>query len=104
MASDVLSSLSLIIFGIFFLKDVFIYFWLHWIFVTVCRLSLVAASGASSIRCVGLSCQWLLLLQSTGSAVEAHGVSCSAGGGIFPGQGLNPCLLHWQEDSQPLDH
>ena len=24
--------------------------------------------------------------------------------GIFPIQGLNPCLLHWQEDSLPLRH
>ena len=24
--------------------------------------------------------------------------------GIFPDQGLNLCTLHWQVDSQPLDH
>ena len=24
--------------------------------------------------------------------------------GIFPTQGLNPCLLHWQADSLPLSH
>ena len=24
--------------------------------------------------------------------------------GIFPTQGLNPCLLHWQTDSLPLSH
>ena len=24
--------------------------------------------------------------------------------GIFPDQGLNPCPLHWQMDSQPLHH
>ena len=24
--------------------------------------------------------------------------------GIFPDQGLNPCPLHWQEDSYPLHH
>ena len=24
--------------------------------------------------------------------------------GIFPDQGLNPCLLHWQVDSLPLSH
>ena len=24
--------------------------------------------------------------------------------GIFPTQGLNPSLLHWQEDSLPLSH
>ena len=43
-------------------------------------------------------------LQSTGSAVVAHGLSCSAARGIFPDQGLNPCLLHWQVDSLPLSH
>ena len=34
----------------------------------------------------------------------AHGPSCSAARGIFPDQGSNPCLLHWQADSQPLRH
>ena len=29
---------------------------------------------------------------------------CSAARGIFPDQGSNPCLLHWQADSQPLRH
>ena len=26
------------------------------------------------------------------------------GCGLFPDQGLNPCPLHWQADSQPLRH
>ena len=31
------------------------YFWLHWVFVTMCGLSLVAASGDYSLlQCVGL--------------------------------------------------
>ena len=38
------------------------------------------------------------------SVVVAHRLSCSAAGGIFLDQGSNPCLLHWQVDSQPLDH
>ena len=29
---------------------------------------------------------------------------CSVACGIFPDQGLNPCPLHWQADSQPLRH
>ena len=50
-----------------------------------------------------------LLLRSTGSrragsAIVAHGPSCSATCGIFPDQGSNPCPLHWQADSQPLRH
>ena len=39
-----------------------------------------------------------------GSAVVAHGPSCSTACGIFPDQGSNPCPLHWQADSQPLRH
>ena len=55
----------------------FIYFWLHWVFVTVCRLSLVVASGGcSSLRCAGFSLRWLLLLQITGSR---HGGFSSCG-------------------------
>ena len=83
----------------------------------------VASGGCSSLRCVGVSLQWLLLLPSTalgaqasvvvapglsscgswaleaGSVVVAHGLSCSVACGIFPDQGSNPCPLHWQADS-----
>ena len=38
-------------------------------------------------------------LQSAGSVVVAHGLSCSPACGIFPDQGSNPCPLHWQVDS-----
>ena len=41
-------------------------------------------------------------LQSTGSTLVAHGLSCSLARGIFPDQGSNPYLLHWQADSLPL--
>ena len=70
---------------------------------------------------LGFSLQWLLLLPSTGarltgfsscsswaldtgSVVVVHGLSCSAACAIFPDQGLNPCLLHWQAGSLPLSH
>ena len=93
-----------------FFFNLFIYFWLCWVFVSVQGLSLVAASGDhSSSRCTGLSLSRPLLLRSTGSRraaseVVAHGPSCSAACGIFPDQGSNPCPLHWQADSQPLRH
>ena len=73
-------------------------------------LSLVVASGGhSSSRCAGLSLSRPLLLWSTGSrragsAIVAHGPSCSMACGIFPDQGSNACPLHWQADSQPLRH
>ena len=45
-----------------------LFFWLCWVFVAVCRLSLVEASGGySSLRCTGFSLRWLLLLRSMGS-------------------------------------
>ena len=31
-------------------------------------------------------------------------ISCSAACVIFLDQGSNPCLLHWQVDSLPLNH
>ena len=74
------------------------------------ELSPVAASGVhSSSRCAGLLSSRPLLLRSTGSrragsAIVAHGPSCSEACGIFPDQGSNPCPLHWQADSQPLRH
>ena len=111
----------------YFLKFIYllIYFWLHWVFVAARRLSLVAtSSGYSSLQCAGFSLRWLLLLrstgsrragfsscgtrasvvvarglQSTGSVLVVHGLSCSTACEIFPDQGLNPCLLHWQADS-----
>ena len=94
----------------FFFINLFIYFWLCWVFISVRGLSLVVASkGLSSSRCAGLSLSRPLLLRSTGSrcagsVVVAHGPSCSAACGIFPDQGSNPCPLHQQADSQPLRH
>ena len=61
----------------YFLKCIFIYFWLHWVF-TEHRL------------------------QSAGSVVVARGLSCSSAGGIFPEQRSNPHPLHWQVGSYPL--
>ena len=97
---------------LFFFKfiSLFIQFWLCWVFVSVRGLSpVVARGGHSSSRCAGLSLSRPLLLRSTGSrragsAVVAHGPSCSAACGIFPDQGSNPRPLHWQADSQPLRH
>ena len=67
--SDICSC-SLIVFFYFFINlfILFIYFWLHWVFVAAHGLSLVAASGCySCLQCAGFLLQWLLLLWSTGS-------------------------------------
>ena len=53
---------------LFFFNFFYFIFWLRWVFVAAHRLSLVAVSGGySSLRCVGFSLRWLLLLRSTGS-------------------------------------
>ena len=106
--SQMKSNVILLWWLIFF--KLFIYFWLCWVFVSVRGLSPVGASGGhSSSRCAGLPPSRPLLLRSTGSrragsAVVAHGPSCSAACRILPDQGSNPCPLHWQADSQPLRH
>jgi len=78
----------------------FIYFWLWWIFVAVCRLSLFAASrgllcryGARASHCSDFSCSRAQALGclgfsscgswATGSIVVAQGLSCSTVCGIF---------------------
>ena len=51
---------------IFFFKIYFFYFWLCWVFLAVCRLSLVATF---QLQYMDFSLPWLLLLQSTDSSV-----------------------------------
>ena len=48
----------------FFFVVVVVFLWLHWVFVAVCGLSLVAVSrGYSWLRCVGFSLWWLLVAE-----------------------------------------
>ena len=102
----------------------FIYFWLRWVIIAACGISLKCCSwGYSWLRCPGFSLQWLLFLGSTGSRLGpqqlqlkdsevmlqgllsagsvavAQGLSCSMAFGIFQDQGLNSFPLHWQADS-----
>ena len=81
----------------------FIYFWLRWVFVAVARaFSSCSERGATlncGVRvshCGGFSCSraqalgmWASVvvargLQSAGSVVVVHGLSCSVACGIFP--------------------
>ena len=77
---DLMLEDAYISFFVFFKINLFIYFWLRWVFVAARGLSLVALSeGYFSLQCAGFSLRWLLLLQSTGSSlmgsvVVAHGL------------------------------
>ena len=58
---------------------------------------------ASMVTAHGLhSCGYQAL--GIASIVVAYGLNCSTTCGIFPDQGLNPCLFHWQTESLPLSH
>ena len=94
----------------FFLKliNLFVYFWLRWVFVAARGLPLLVASGGYSLLwCAGFSLRWLLLLQSMGSrhtgfsrcgswALERRLSSCGARAQLLlsmwdlPGPGLEP--------------
>ena len=53
------------------------FFWLCWVFIAACGLSLIVASRCySSLQCVGFSLWWFLLLRSTGSRLVGFS-SCS---------------------------
>ena len=79
-----------------FLKK-YLFIWLCWV--------LVAARAFLELWRTGFSLRWLLCgSRALGSVLVATGVSCSLAWDIFPDQGSNLCLLHWQEDSWPLSH
>ena len=70
-------------------------------------MSVFLAGGPLGFLTAGASLPSLVVelrLQSAGSGVVAHGLRCPEACGIFPDQGWNPCLLHWQADSLSLSH
>ena len=74
------------------------------------KLSLVAESGYYSLVVVcGLLISVASLVEhglkgAKAFIVVVHGLSCPAAREIFPEEGSNLCPLHWQVDSQPLNH
>ena len=104
-----LTGINTFIFGLsafYFFNFSNLFIWLRWACIAAHRLSLVAVSGGSSPLVV----LRLLIVVEHGiwgvrvSVVAALGLCCPAAHGILLDQGLNPCPLHWQADSQPLDH
>ena len=62
--------------------------------VAICRLLITVVSLVAGFR----SCSSQALERGL---VVVQGLSCSKACGIFPDQGSNPCLLHWQADLLP---
>ena len=75
----------------------------HRLFSRCWEWGLLSSCGVQASHCGSISCcrAWAL---GTGLIVVAPGLCCSMACGIFPAQGSNPCLLHWQTDSLPLSH
>ena len=55
--------------------------------------------GAQTLGCAVFSSCGSWVLEHWLSSTCVHGLSCSVARGIFPDQGSNLCLLHWQVDS-----
>ena len=74
----------------------FICFWLRWVFVAACGISLVPRMGAAlgwGVRaspCGGFSCCGAQALGLWASGAVAHGLGYSWTCELFPDQGLNP--------------
>ena len=105
----------------------FIYYF--WLFSSCGEQEILSGCSVSASHCSGFLSPWLLLLwsmgsrvhalqqlqrmssavagpglQSTGSVAVEHGLSYMTACETFLDQRLNPCLLHRQVDSLPLDH
>ena len=84
-----------------------IYFWPHWVFISVLRLYIVAVGSGSSLLWRSSFSQRLLLLWSMDSRCLrfcSYGTrpSCSKASGTFLDQKSNLCPLYWQADSYLL--
>ena len=74
--------------------------------VLVCGFLIAVASLVAEL---GLSGTQALVIWLMGSRAQAQSLRCTRlvapwYCGVFPVQGSNPCLLHWQADSLPLRH
>ena len=97
-------------YSFFFLLS-FIYLFLAAVgLIAVLELSLIATSGGYSLASVlGLLTAVVCLvakhgLYRAGSVVVAYTDLVALPHWNLPGPGVNQCPLHWQADSQPLDH
>jgi len=77
---------------------------LQGIFSSCGKWGLLSGFGTWASHCSSVPCCGAQALGCAGSVVVVLGLSCSKSLGIFPDQGSNPCLFHWQVGSSPLNH
>ena len=100
---------------VYFLLISYLFVCLCWVFVALGLFSICSERVLLS-RCGAWASHWndfsysklqaleLFGFSSCGSVVVVRGLSCPSARGIFPDQGLNLYLPHWQVDSLPLGH
>ena len=77
---------------------------LCWAFSGGSEQVLLSSCSAQVSRWGGFSCCRAQAPGCVDSVDVARGLSCPAACGILLDQRSNPCPLHWQLDSYPLDH
>ena len=76
---------------------------LHWPFSGCSDWGLLSSCSAQASYYSGFSRQ-STALKHAGFSSAAPELSCPRAYGVFLDQESNPCLVHWQGDSQPRDH
>ena len=79
---------------------IYLFLWLCWVFVAVCRLSLVAMQGL--LIAMAFCCR-AAALGAQASVAVLYGLSCSKDCGIFHGTRIEP-MSHELKIFNPLDH
>ena len=77
---------------------------LTFLYLFLAVLGLSCCTGFSLVVMLGLLIAVASLAAEHGLIAVVHRLRSSEACGIFPDQGSNPCLLHWQVDSLPLSH
>ena len=80
------------------------FFTAAWAFSSCSEQGLTSSCGVQASCCGGFSCRRARALGCRPQSLWCTGLSCPTGRGIFADQGWSPHPLHWQADSQPLDH
>ena len=75
-----------------------------WAFSSCGKWRLLSSCGAWASHCRGFSCCGAWALECASSVAVAHRLSCPVACGIFLDQGSTLCPMHWQRNSQPVDH
>ena len=101
----IVSPCMLLVFLRFNYSLIFVYFWLHWVFVNVCGLSLAAASRATlpclvqASHCGSLSCSTAWTPGCTDFSSCGSRASLLHSRRDLPRPGIDLCPLHGQVDS-----